>query len=56
MSREQFDYEVTREEWEESLPAHKREGYAERMYELADMRRDAEREERLIRRVENAEK
>lgn len=56
MSHEQFDYEVSREEWEETLPAHKREGYAERLYELADMSREAEIEERLIRSVEHAEK
>lgn len=52
MSQQQFDHEVTREEWEEmqsALPPHKRDGYAERMYELNDMRRKAEREDNLIR-------
>ena len=52
MTQQQFDTEVSREEWEEqqaALPEHKREGYAERMYELADMRRKAEREDALLR-------
>lgn len=56
MSQQQFETEVQREEWEEmqaALPEHKLEVYAERMYELADMRRDAEREEALLR-SENA--
>ena len=52
MTQQQFDTEVTREEWEEqqaALPEHKRDGYAEMMYEMADMRRKAEREDALIR-------
>lgn len=51
MSQAQFETEVSREEWEEqqaALPPHKREGYAEMMYEMADMRRKAEREEALL--------
>lgn len=30
-----------------ALPAHKRDGYAERMYDLADHIRDTERDDRL---------
>ena len=57
MSQAQFETEVSREEWEEqqdALPEHKREGYAEMMYEMADMRRKAEREERLLTSKENS--
>lgn len=57
MSQQQFDSEVSRQEWEEqqaALPPHKREGYAEMMHEMADMRRKAEREERLLTRKENS--
>ena len=57
MSQAQFDSEVSRQEWEEmqdALPPHKRAGYAEMMYEMADMRRKAEREERLLTSKENS--
>ena len=52
VSQQQFDSEVSRQEWEEmqdAPPPHKREGYAEMMYEMADMRRKAEREDALLR-------
>ena len=57
MTQQQFETEVSRQEWEEqqaALPPHKREGYAERMCEMADMRRKAEREERLLTSKENS--
>lgn len=47
MSQQQYDYEVSREEWEEmqaALPPHKREGYAERAAEWAELQRDAEKD------------
>lgn len=50
MSQQQFEHEVmSEEEMQSALPPHKRDGYAERMYELNDMRRKAEREDNLIR-------
>lgn len=45
--QDRFDAEVSREEYEaeqEALPEHKRDGWAERMAELADMRRKEQRE------------
>jgi hypothetical protein len=44
------DYEEVEDyENEEHLPPHKRTGYFEAMYELADMQRKAAREEELLR-------
>ncbi len=48
MSQQQFENEVMREEWEEmqaDLPPHKRDGYAERMAEIAEYLIDRKREE-----------
>jgi hypothetical protein len=41
-------------EEEDALPPHKREGYAERMYEAADARRKARKEEALLAQHEAA--
>jgi hypothetical protein len=40
----EWEAEVGREEAERDMEPHKREGYAERMYEMADMRRKEEHE------------
>lgn len=48
MSQQQFEHEVTREEWEEmqsALPPHKRDGYAEQMAEFYEYLFDSKREE-----------
>lgn len=46
MSQQQFDHEVTQEEWEEeNLPPHKRDGYAEQMAEFYEYLFDCKREE-----------
>jgi hypothetical protein len=48
MSQQQFDHEVTREQWEEmqdALPPHKRDGYAEQMAEFYEYLFDCKREE-----------
>ena len=37
------------EAMDEALPAHKQSGYAERMFEQADMRRKEQREDALLR-------
>lgn len=39
---------------DDALPPHKREGWAERMYEQADMQRKAAKEERLLEQHEAA--
>lgn len=39
---------------DDALPEHKREGYAERIYEQAEMRRKAEKEEALLEQHEAA--
>ena len=47
--QDRFDAEVSREEYEaeqEAMSEHKRDGWAERVYEIADMRRKEERENR----------
>ena len=46
-NQQQFDAERSRELYEEeqdALPEHKRDGYAERMAEIADMKRKERRE------------
>ena len=47
MSQEQFERDVMQELYDEdqaALPEHKRDGYAEKMSELADIKRKEERE------------
>lgn len=48
MSQQQFEHEVTREEWDEmqsALPPHKSDGYAEQMAEFYEYLFDCKREE-----------
>ena len=40
---------MEREAQQRDLPAHKRDGYAERMYEMADDMRDRLKEERFLK-------
>lgn len=52
MSQQQYQETVAAEEEYRDWEPHKRPDYAERMYELAELQRDRQREEELIRSLQ----